>query len=212
MDFDRNMRSQPAHPRTSTLALLALATLGMAACQRPADQSAQAPRPQQAGQAVNPYATAAHIAAARADIVLGDQRGAEGHVKAIANDFTRSARIPDTSRPIGHEAARAAVRPLAGVRTSLWLDRSNFVVMVGDQQHRNMAMIDQVCLALEPLGDTLAVVVNVQDVTAKNADNATTLSRNCQLPEGQRAMFQAKREVDVVSPEVRQRFKAMQRR
>lgn len=76
--------------------------------------------------------------------------------------------MPDVSRPIDHEAARAAVRPLAGVRTSLWLDRSNFVVMVGDQQHLSMAMIDKVCLALEPLGDTLAVVVNVQDAAVRN--------------------------------------------
>jgi hypothetical protein len=50
-----------------------------------------------------------------------------------------------------------------------------------------MAMIDRVCVALEPLGDTLAVVVNLQDATAKNGDEAITLSRNCQLPEGQNA-------------------------
>lgn len=40
--------------------------------------------------------------------------------------------------------------------------------MVGDARHRSMDMIDQVCLALEPLGDTLAVVVNVQDVTRED--------------------------------------------
>ena len=65
-----------------------------------------------------------------------------------------------------------------------------------------MDMIDTVCLSLEPLGDTLAIVVNVQDVTATIPDCATTLSSNCQLPEGQRAFMQKKREVDVVSREL----------
>jgi hypothetical protein len=120
--------------------------------------------------------------------------------------------MPHPRRPIDHETARATVRPIDGVRSSLWLDRENFVVMVAGQQRRTMDMIDRVCVALEPLGDTLAVVVNVRDVTAKNGDEAETLSRNCQLPEGQRAFLQAKREVDVVAREVRERFKRMQQR
>ncbi|MFM2288983.1 MAG: hypothetical protein RL684_2126, partial [Pseudomonadota bacterium] len=48
------------------------------------------------------------------------------------------------------------------------------------------------------------MVVNVQDATAKNGDEAITLSRNCQLPEGERAFMQAKRQVDVGAPEVRE--------
>lgn len=64
-------------------------------------------------------------------------------------------------------------------------------------------MIDGVCVAREPLGDTLAVVVNVQDVEAKNGDEAETLSRNCQLPEGQRALLQRKLQVDSALPEAR---------
>lgn len=90
----------------------------------------------------------------------------ERHVRAIADDITRSARIPDVSRSFCHETARAAVRPLPSVRSTFWLDAAYLVVMVGDAQRRSMDMIDQVCLALEPLGDTLATVVNVQDVTA----------------------------------------------
>jgi hypothetical protein len=58
----------------------------------------------------------------------------------------------------------------------------------------------------------LAVVVNVQDVTAKNAGGATTLSRNCQLRGGERAMLHVKREVDVVPKELRRRLMEMQRR
>lgn len=190
---------------------LGLAALAVGACERQAaDERAEQPRAQQAGQPVNPVKLAAHLHAARAAAVTGDNKAAEAHIKAVASDITRSARMPDPHRPIDHEAARAAVRPIEGVRTSLWLDRENFVVMVGGQQHRSMAMIDRVCVALEPLGDTLAVVVNVQDVTATNGDEAETLSRNCQLAEGERAFLQRKRQVDVVAPEVRGQFKRMQ--
>lgn len=193
-----------------TTALLGLLALGAAAYGHfPSDPNAPR-RPQQAGQLVDPYVTAEHIAAARVAMITSDSKAANDHIAAMGNDLARAARLPDVTRPIDHEAARAAVRPLAGVRTSLWLDAANFVVMVGDQQHRSMAMIDQVCLALEPLGDTLTVVVNVQDGTAKNPDGAPTLSRNCQLPEGQRAMLQANREVDVVPKETRDRFKEVQ--
>jgi len=58
----------------------------------------------------------------------------------------------------------------------------------------------------------VVIRTNVQDVTAKNADGATTLSRNCQLQEGERAMSQAEREVDVVPNELREKFKGMHRR
>ena len=201
-------------PRVGCSILLSAAcAYCVAACQRHTpEQAAPVPRPEQAGQPVNPYATAGHIVGVRAALLVGDSRAAEAHVNAVTHDFSRSMRIVDAARPIDHEAARAAVRPLPGVRTALWLDAANFVVMVAGQQHHSMDMIDRVCLALEPLGDTLAVVVNVQDVTAKNADDATTISRNCQLPQGQRALLQAKRQVDVVSPELRQQFKAMQRK
>lgn len=190
---------------------LGLATLAVAACERQAaDERADQRRPQQAGQPVNPVKLAAHLQAARVAVATGNNKAAEAHIKAVASDITRSARMPDPHRPIDHEAARAAVRPIDGVRSSLWLDRENFVVIVGGQRHRSMEMIDRVCVALEPLGDTLAVVVNVQDVTAKNGDEAETLSRNCQLPEGERTFLQRKRQVDVLAPEVREQFKRMQ--
>ena len=193
------------------LVCLVMAALAVAACEREAaNERVEEPRPQQAGQPVNPVKLAAHLRAARVAAVTGNSKAAEEHIKTVATDLTRSARMPDPYLPIDHEAARLAVRSIEGVRTSLWLDRENFVVMVGGQQHRSMQTIDRVCVALEPLGDTLAVVVNVQDVTGKDGDEAETLSRNCQLPEGQRAFLQAKRQVDVVAPEVREQFKRMQ--
>lgn len=106
--------------------------------------------------------------------------------------------------------ARVVVGPLPGVESAAWTDRENLIVMVDGQRLRSMDMIDDVCLALEPLGDTLAVVVNLQDATATNGDEAMTLSRNCQLAEGQRAFMQKKRQVDVVVRETREAFKKMQ--
>ncbi len=167
---------------------------------------------QPAGQPLNAVVTAAHIAAARVDAVTGDTAGAQKHIDAIGHDVMRSARVPDAFRPIDREAARAAVRPLPGVRSAIWLDRENLAVMVDGTSNRSMAMVDRVCHALEPLGDTLAVVVHVQDATATTADAATTLSRNCELPEGQFAFLQKKRDIDVVSPDLRRTFKAQQAR
>lgn len=193
-------------------ALIGAAAVCATACQRQAaDTAAEKPRPQQAGQALNPYATAGHIAGARAALLTGNQHAAQQHVEAMARDVARSARLRDTRRPIDHEAARAVLRPIPGVRSVLWLDADNLAVMVDGQTYRNMDMIDRLCMALEPLGDTLGVVVNLQDAKARNGDEATTLSRNCQLPEGQRAFMQAKRQVDVVAPEVREQFKKMQK-
>jgi hypothetical protein len=60
------------------------------------------------------------------------------------------------------------------------------------------------------LGDTLAVVVDVQGVTAITSEGADTLSRNCQLAEGERELLQQKRQVDVLDPEVRQVFRSQQ--
>jgi hypothetical protein len=191
--------------------LIGLAAFCIAACgERPPEKVAEKPRPQQAGQPINSYATAGHILGARSAVVAGDTRAAEQHINAMANDLARSARIRDVHRPVDHEAARVAVRPLPGVRSSVWIDADNLLVMVDGQKFRNMDMIDQVCLSLEPLGDTLGVVVNLQDVAARNGDEAETLSRNCQLPQGERAFMQAKRQVDAVSPQVREQFKKMQ--
>lgn len=212
MDYDKEHRCRPAARRLIAFALRTVIALAIPACTSSPDPTTEPRHPQQAGQPASPYAIAGHVAAAQANLIANDPRAAQSQLKAAATDMTRAMRIPDPARPIDHEAARAAVRPISGVRTSLWLDRTNFVVMVGGQQQRSMAMIDHVCLALEPLGDTLAVVVNVQDVTAKNADGATTLSRNCQLQEGERALLQGKREVDVVPKELRGQFKAMQQR
>lgn len=84
--------------------------------------------------------------------------------------------------------------------------------MVGGGRYRSMDMIDRICLALEPLDGTLGVVVNVQAVMATTSESADTLSRNCQLAEGERGLLQQKRQVDVLDPEMRRVFRTQQGR
>jgi hypothetical protein len=167
-------------------------------------------RPPQAGQGTNPLITAGHLVAIEAAGLSGNQRAVRGHVEAMHRNLMRDMRLPDASRPINHEAARAAVRPLQGVRSSAWIDHSNLLVMVGGGRYRNMDTIDRVCDALAPLGDTLAVVVNVQDVMATTSEGADVLSRNCQLGAGERALLQSKRRMNVLDPEVRRVFRGQQ--
>lgn len=183
--------------------------IAVTGCSKTGEETPSTRRPQQAG-ATNPLATAGHLAGIEAAGMTGDQRAIQGHVDAMHKDMMRSMHLPDPTRPINHEAARTAVGPLQGVRSSVWIDRSNLLVMVGGGQYRSMATIDRICLALEPLGDTLGVVVNLQDVTATTSEGADMLSRNCQLGAGERAMLQQKRQVDVLDPEVGRVFRGQQ--
>jgi hypothetical protein len=132
------------------------------------------------------------------------------HVETMQRDQLRAMRIADATRPIDHEAARTAVRPLQGVQSSVWIDNANLLVLVGGGAYRSMATIDRICMALQPLGDTLGVVVNLQDVAATTSEGADTLSRNCQLRAEERALGQPRRQVDVLDPEVRRVFRAQQ--
>lgn len=131
------LRGHGARRMHGRLSSVRLAALGTSSCEREvANERAGQPRPRQAGQPVNPVKLAAHLHAARVAAATGNSRAAEEHITVVATDLTRSARMPDPRRPIDHIAARAAVRRIDGVRTSLWLDRENFVVMVCGQRHR----------------------------------------------------------------------------
>ena len=183
---------------------------GLVACSTSSSQQADEPRPQQAGQGTHPVVTAARIAAADAAVLAGDQRAAQRQFEAMHKDMMRDMRIPDPSRPIDHEAARAAIRGVPGVRTGVWIDRENLLVMVDGDAYRNMQTIDRICVALEPLGDTLAVVVNLQNVAAKTSEQADSLARNCQLQEGDVAFGRSRRPIDALDPKLRETFKAQQ--
>ena len=183
--------------------------LGLTGCQSQADDATSREQARQARR-VTPLSVAGRAVAVHAEALMGDQEAAAQNVQGMTKDMLHDARIPDPARPIDHEAARAAVRPLTGVRSVVWMDRNNLLVMVGGAAYRNMAMIDRVCDVLDPLGDTLAVVVNVQDVTATTSEGADAVSCNCQLPEGQRAFLQPKRQIEALDPATREVFKAQQ--
>jgi hypothetical protein len=199
-------RFNPFAPGARVLAMLTLACI--AGCRSQTDGAAD----EQARQAqrVTPVPATRHVAAARVAAMMGDQKAVRQNVQEMTRDILHDAHVPDASRPINREAARAAIQPLAGVRSVVWIDHDNLLVMVGGAQYRNMDMVDRACDALAPLGDTMGVVVNVQDATATTSEAADAVSRNCQLPEGQRAFMQPKRRIEALDPEIRKAFKAQQ--
>lgn len=179
----------------------------LAACTQASAPEAQR-RPQQAGQPLNPAKTAAHIAAARVAAITGDQDAVRRNIEAMSEDMRRSMKIPDPGRLIDPEAARSVVRGHPGVRSVAWLDRSNLLVRVDRTDLRSQQAIDEICYQLEPLGDTLAVVVHLQNAAPRGSEEMDTLSRNCQLAPGDHALLQRGRQVDVLDPAVRARYRA----
>ena len=94
------------------------------------------------------------------------------------------------------------------MRSTVWFDQHNFFVIVESNELKSQQTIDAICHQLDPLGDTLGVVVNVQSGAATNGDDLQILSRDCQLAPGDRAFMQRERQVDVVSPAIRAQHKA----
>lgn len=187
----------------------AVAVLAISGCVSEAEPP-EKQRPQQAGQPLDSVATAARIAEIRARAIVGDREGVQRGMEAFQEDMRRSMKLPDGRRPIDREQARAAIRGVDGVRSVAWVDRSNLLVIVDRNERRSYDAIDDICLALEPLGDTLAVVVHLQSGAATSGDELAVLSRNCQLAPGDRALMQADRRIDVVDPRVRAQHKAAQ--
>ncbi len=163
--------------------------------------------PQRAGQPLNPVETAARVAAVHGSAVLGDQAGVRRNMEAFNDDFRRSIKLADPARKVDREAARSAIRHVAGVRSVAWIDHENLLVIVSSNEARNQRTIDDICMELEPLGDTLGVVVNLQSGAAQSGDELEILSRNCQLAPGDRAFMQRHRQVDVVAPQLRAEHK-----
>jgi hypothetical protein len=191
----------------TVLAAIAIACLLAACTAQPPAQPAQ-PRPQQAGQPVDPLRTAAHITAARMAALTGDQAGVQRNAQAIADDMRRAIKQPDTSRPLHRETARTIARALPGVRSANWLDRHNLMVRVEGAHLRTVQTIDTLCWQLEPHGDTLGVVVHLQNTAPRNRDEMDTLSRNCQLAEGDASLFVRQHQVDVLDPALRAQHRA----
>lgn len=148
------------------------------------------------------------ITETRAAAFVGDRAAVQRQMQGMQEDIRKSMKLPDPARRIDHESARAAVRDIPGIRSVVWVDQENLVAMVDRNDLRSQQTIDAICLQLEPLGDTLGVVVNLQSAAGRTGGELEVLSRNCQLAPGDRAFMQRKRQLDVVSTEVR----AQQRR
>src|SRR5688572_13585404 len=104
--------------RSACICFLSLAMI--AGCTRDAEPAA--PRPQQAGQPLDPAETAARVAAMRAQALLGDKEGVKRNMEALNDDMRRSMKLPDPARPIDREQARKAIRGVNGVRSVAWID------------------------------------------------------------------------------------------
>lgn len=193
---------------TGNVAAATLAALLLAGCGAPATETQAQRRPQQAGQPMDPLRTASHMAGARVAAITGDQTGVQRNMERMSEDMRRAIKLADIARPINPEAARRIAREIPGVRSANWIDRYNLLVRVDGVQLRNMQTIDELCVRLEPLGDTLAVVVHLQNASPANRDQMDTLSRNCQLAEGDVAFAQRQRSVDALDPMVRAQQRA----
>ncbi|MBK6923735.1 MAG: hypothetical protein IPH14_00325 [Thermomonas sp.] len=157
---------------------------------------------------MDPLRTAGHLAGARLSALAGDRQGVQRSMDAMSEDLRRAMKLADASRPIDREAARAVARALPGTRSANWIDRHNLLVRVDGAHLRSQQTIDALCIGLEPLGDTLAVVMHVQHAAPATRDGMDTLSRNCQLVPGEHSMFQRARTVDVLDPEIRAQHRA----
>ena len=193
---------------TTRMAAAILVAGMIAGCSAPQAEAPEARRPQQAGQPMDPVRTASHMAGARIAALAGDQQAVERNMHAMSEDLRRAMKLADAGRPIDREAARAIARAMPGVRSANWIDRHNLLLRVDSAGLRSQQTIDDLCIRLEPLGDTLAVVVHVQNAAATNRDQMDTLSRNCQLAPGDSAMFQRPRAVDALDPSIRQQQRA----
>lgn len=167
----------------------------------------QADEPRIAGQPLSSIETAGKIAKVRAAAHTGNQEAVQAGVQDIANDFKRSIKLADTAKPVDREKARQVAKTVPGVRSAVWFDRENFFAIVERNEQKTYQTIDAICLKLEPLGDTLGVVVNLQSGAARNGDELEILSRNCQLAPGDRAFMQKERKIDALDPEIRKQHK-----
>ena len=188
------------------LMIAVMAALLLAACTRNAEP--HQPKPEQAGQPLDPVKVAARIAATRAAAMTGDQKAVQANMQALNEDFRKSIKLADPARRVDRESARAAAKRVDGVRSVAWVDNTNLLAIVSRNDARSYATIDAICMELEPLGDTLGVVVNLQSGAAVTGSELQILSRNCQLAPGDNGFMQRKREIDVVSPEIRAQHRA----
>ncbi|KWS02513.1 hypothetical protein IEQ11_14220 [Lysobacter capsici] len=197
------------HASAIAAAALLASTLALSACDRAsAPQAAAPPKPERAGQPLDAAKTAERLVKMRAQAFAGDQQGLQENLQGLNHDVSRSIRLADQARKVDRENARVAAKSVKGVNSVVWIDGENLLALVNQNTQRSYDTIDAICTQLEPLGDTLGVVVNLQSRAARTGDELEILSRNCQLPPGERAMMQRNRQIDVLPPEVRAQHRA----
>ncbi|KRB07189.1 hypothetical protein [Lysobacter sp. Root690] len=197
------------HASAIAAAALLASTLALSACDRAsAPQAAAPPKPERAGEPLDAAKTAERLVKMRAQAFAGDQQGLQKNLEGLNHDVSRSIRLADQARKVDRENARVAAKSVKGVNSVVWIDGENLLALVNQNTQRSYDTIDAICTQLEPLGDTLGVVVNLQSRAARTGDELEILSRNCQLPPGERAMAQRNRQIDVLPPEVRAQHRA----
>ena len=205
----QHVRRGRAQSPVAWMLVFVLLVVSLAGCVQQSTEKEER-RPQQTGEPLDPLKTAGRFGAMQATALTGDQDGFKRNFESMHEDLMRSMRVPDATRRIDREAARTAVRGVAGIRSAGWIDHENLLVRVDSNDLRSQRTIDRVCMALEPLGDTLAVVIHLQSAAARSGDEMQTLSRNCQLQPGERAFMQRQRQMDVIPDDVRRQHRAAQ--
>ena len=183
-----------------------MVTCLLTACTKNDDPPAR--KPQQAGQPMDPVKVAARIAATRAASMTGDQQAVQANMHAMNEDFRKAIKLADPAQRVDRETARAAAKRVPGVRSVAWVDNTHLLAIVSHNEARTYNTIDAICMELEPLGDTLGVVVNLQSGAAISGSELEILSRNCQLAPGDEAMFQTKRQLNAVPADIRAQHRA----
>ena len=148
--------------------LLLFVTISILGCAE--ESTPPEPKPQQAGQPLNPVSLASRMVALEAASVVGNRVEAKRQMDGLQDGIRRSMALADPSRRIDQEAARSVVKAIPGVHSVAWLSRDNLLVMVQDNALRNQRTIDAICVGLEPLGDTLGVIVNLKTRAAQTRE------------------------------------------
>lgn len=94
-----------------------------------------------AGEPIDQLEMAGRIAKVRAAAVLGDEATVRREMDAMQDDFRRSMKLPDGTRPIDPESARAAAKRVPGVHSAVWVDRNYLLALVNRNDQRSMDTI-----------------------------------------------------------------------
>ena len=194
--------------RAVTIPLILFAAF-LSGCAREAPEE---PKPERAGQPVSGAEFLARTAATAAASATGQDEAARDQLRAMGDDYRRAIKLADPARAVNREQAREVARGVEGVRSVAWVDATNLYVIVERNELKTEQTIDRVCVALEPLGDTLGVVINLQSGEARTGAELQLLVRNCQLAVGEHAFLHDRRDRNVVSDAVWTQHEANQQR